>query len=49
MVKLIVSLLINFPKLATVFFKVRDEYWIEVKKRRRNNNDKLINRWVRDD
>lgn len=49
MVKLIVNLLIQFPKLAGLFFKVRDEYWVEVKKRRRDSNDKRINRWVRDD
>jgi len=48
MVKLIVSLLLQFPKLAGLFFKVRDEYAEENKKRRRNRNDKLINRWVHD-
>ena len=48
MVKLIVSLLLQFPKLAGLFFKVREEYAKESKKRRRNRNDKLINRWVHD-
>jgi hypothetical protein len=49
MVKLIVSLLIQFPKLAGLFFKVRDEYWVEVKSRRHDSNDKRIDRWVRHD
>ena len=49
MVKLIVSLLIQFPKLAGLFFKVRDEYVTVVKKRRHNRNSERINRWVRDD
>ena len=48
MVKLIVSLLLQFPKLASLFFKGRDEYFEEAKKRRHNRNDKLINRWVHD-
>ena len=46
MVKLIVKLLIQFPKIADLFFKVRDEYFYALKERRRNRNDKLINRWV---
>ena len=49
MVKLIVSLLIQFPKLAGLFFKVRDEYVSAVKKRRHNRNNERINRWVHDD
>ena len=49
MVKLVVSLLIQFPKLADLFFKVRDEYVIAVKKRRHNRNDERINRWVHAD
>jgi len=49
MVKLIVGLLIQFPKLAGLFFKVRDEYVSAVKKRRHNRNNERINRWVHDD
>lgn len=49
MVKLVVSLLIQFPKLADVFFKVRDEYFKAYKARRHKRNDKFINRWVHDD
>tara|TARA_R100000742_G_C4231284_1_gene52783 strand:- start:401 stop:550 length:150 start_codon:yes stop_codon:yes gene_type:complete len=49
MVKLVVSLLVQFPKLATLFFKVRDEYEQKVKQRRHDDNDKRINRWVHDD
>jgi len=49
MIKLVVSLLIQFPKLADLFFKVRDEYFKAYKARRNKRNDKLINRWVHDD
>tara|TARA_B100001250_G_scaffold414371_1_gene452295 strand:- start:447 stop:596 length:150 start_codon:yes stop_codon:yes gene_type:complete len=49
MVKLIVSLLLQFPKLADVFFKVRDEYFTALKAKRHDRNDKRINRWVHDD
>ena len=49
MIKLVVSLLIQFPKLASLFFTVRDEYEKKVKKRRHDDNDKRINRWVHDD
>ncbi len=49
MVKLIVSFLLQFPKMADLFFKVRDEYVKSVKERRRDSNDERINRWVRDD
>jgi hypothetical protein len=49
MVKLIVSLLIQFPKLGDLFFKVRDAYFKAHKERRHKRNDKLINRWVHDD
>ena len=49
MVKLIVSFLIQFPKMADLFFKIRDEYAKEIKNRRRERNYKLINRWVHDD
>jgi len=49
MVKLIVSLLLQFPRLAELFFKVRDDYFKEAKKRRHNRNDKLIDRWMQDD
>ena len=46
MVKLIVSLLLQFPKLADVFFKVRDEYFVALKNKRAERNYERINRWV---
>lgn len=49
MVKLIVSLLIQFPKLASLLFKVRNEYIKVLKKRRHNHNNERINRWLHDD
>lgn len=49
MVKTLVSLLVAFPKLADLFFKVRDEYEKKIKQRRHADNDKRINRWVHDD
>tara|TARA_Y100001938_G_scaffold113967_1_gene156563 strand:+ start:290 stop:451 length:162 start_codon:yes stop_codon:yes gene_type:complete len=49
MIKLVVSLLIQFPKLADLFFKVRDEYFKAYKARRLKRNDELINRWLHDD
>ena len=49
MVKLIVSLLLKFPKMAELFLKVREEYAKEIKNRRHKRNDDLINRWVHDD
>lgn len=49
MTKLIVSLLINFPQLAELFFKVRDEYVKLHKNRRRSHMDDRIDDWVRGD
>ena len=49
MIKLVVSLLIQFPKLADLFFKVRDEYFKAYTARRLKRNDELINRWLHDD
>jgi len=49
MIKLLVSLLLNFPQMAEVFFKIQDEYAKTLKSRRRSRMDKLIDEWVRDD
>tara|TARA_R110000782_G_C14493998_1_gene377704 strand:- start:254 stop:454 length:201 start_codon:yes stop_codon:yes gene_type:complete len=48
MIKLVVSLLIAFPKIANVLFTIQNLYVKEVKNRRYNRNSKLIDEWVRD-
>jgi hypothetical protein len=49
MVKLIVGLLLKFPKMAELLLKVRDEYAKEIKSRRHKRSDDRINRWLHDD
>lgn len=46
MIKLFVSLLINFPKIGAMFYKVVEAYEKEVYKRQRNVNDDLIDEWM---
>ena len=48
MIKLVVSLLIAFPKIANVLFTVKNSYVKEVTNRRYNRNSKLIDEWLRD-
>ena len=48
MIKLVVSLLIAFPKIANVLFTIQNSYVKEVKNRRYNRNSKLIDEWLRD-
>jgi len=48
MIKLVVSLLIAFPKIANVLFTIQSSYVKEVKNRRYNRNSKLIDEWLRD-
>ena len=47
MIKLVVSLLIAFPKIASVLFTIQNSYVKELKTRRYNRNHKLIDEWVR--
>jgi hypothetical protein len=49
MIKLLVSLLLHFPQLAEVFFKVRDEYTKHHKNRNLSDANKRIDEWVRGD
>lgn len=49
MIKLIASLLLHFPKLASLFFEIRDEYIKHHKNRRRSRMDDRIDEWVRGD
>ena len=46
MIKLLVSLLINFPKIGAMFYKIVEAYEKEVYKRQHNSNDDLIDEWV---
>lgn len=46
MIKLIVGLLINFPKIGKIFLKIIRAYEKEVYKRQHNSNDDLIDDWV---
>jgi len=48
MIKLVVNLLIAFPKIANVLFTIQNSYVKEVKNRRYNRNSKLIDEWLRD-
>jgi hypothetical protein len=49
MIRLIASLLIEFPKLADIFFKIREEYIKTHKARTRSRMDDRIDEWVRGD
>ena len=46
MIKLLVSLLINFPKIGELFYKIVEAYEREVYKRQHDSNDDLIDEWV---
>ena len=46
MIKLLVKLLINFPKIGELFYKVVEAYEREVYKRQHNINDDLIDEWM---
>jgi hypothetical protein len=46
MIKILVKLLINFPKFGELFFKVVEAYEKEVYKRQHNANDDLIDEWM---
>lgn len=46
MIKLIVKLLINFPKIGELFYKVVEAYEREVYKKQYNVNDDLIDEWL---
>ena len=46
MIKLLVKLLINFPKIGELFYKVVEDYEREVYKRQYNVNDDLIDEWM---
>jgi|TARA_R110001606_G_C15209416_1_gene632717 hypothetical protein len=46
MIKLLVSLMLAFPKIADVFFKVKDEYTKSYKKNRHRRMDKRIDDWL---
>ena len=46
MIKLLVSLMIAFPRIADVFFRIRDAYTKSYKKNRRRRMDKRIDDWL---
>jgi hypothetical protein len=46
MIKLLVSLLINFPKIGELFYKIVEAHEKEVYKRQHNSNDDLIDEWM---
>jgi hypothetical protein len=48
-ISLIVQLLIAFPKIGSLFLKIRTEYVKELSTRRHNQHSQLIDEWVRDD
>lgn len=45
-VKLLVSLLINFPKIGEMFYKIVEAYEREVGKEQHSDNDDLIDEWM---
>ena len=49
MIKLLVTFLINFPKICEYFFKVVEAYEREAIKRNRDRNIDLIDEWLRDE
>lgn len=46
MIKLFVSLLINFPKIGELFYKIVEAYEKEVYKKQHDSNDDLIDEWM---
>ena len=49
MIKLLVSLLLNFPRICEYFFKVVEAYEKEAYSRSRERNADLIDEWLHDD
>ena len=49
MISTIVQLLLAFPKLGSLFLKIRQEYVKELLNKRHNHFRKSIDKWVRDD
>ena len=49
MIKLLVGLLFNFPKICEYFFKVVEAYEKEAYSRNRERNIDLIDEWLQDD
>jgi hypothetical protein len=49
MIKLLVSLLLNFPRICEYFFKVVEAYEKEAYNRSRDHNADLIDEWLYND
>ncbi|MAP54446.1 MAG: hypothetical protein CL605_06040 [Altibacter sp.] len=49
MIKLLVSFLINFPKICEYLFKIVEAYEREALNRKRKRNIDLIDDWLQDD
>lgn len=49
MIKLLVSFLLNFPKICEYFFKVVEAYEKEAYRRNREHNTDLIDEWLYND
>ena len=49
MIKLLVGLLFNFPRICEYFFKIVEAYEKEAYSRSRNRNIDLIDEWLQDD
>ena len=49
MIKLLVSFLLNFPKICEYFFKVVEAYEKEAYNRSHNHNADLIDEWLYND
>jgi len=47
MISTIVQILVAFPKLGSLFFKIRTEYVKELATRRHNKHRASIDEWVR--
>jgi len=49
MIKILVSLMLEFPSIADAVFKIRDEYIKAYKSNRRSRMDKRIDEWLHND
>lgn len=49
MVKVLVSLLLSFPRICEYFFKIVEAYEKEAYRRNRDRNIDLIDDWLQDD
>lgn len=49
MIKLLVSFLLNFPRICEYFFKVVEAYEKEAYRRNREHNTDLIDEWLYND